>query len=185
MRAIGKNPFNLPDQDVYDIKPLEAMNGLLVPEESLCIVHNPCCGKARGILYDWYDWDDYSWVKGESNSGEIEEIDVFHRQISDLGRFKSRLDKQLLSAFLFVSWRKRWGHTFRMFQEHELIAEFPDLESAMAAYMPDGFIPQQYYRPAHCLKHLYFHSLTRRRTMLDLLRLLHRHMEQLSSANLP
>ena len=46
MRAIGKNPFNLPDQDVYDIKPLEAMNGLLVPEESLCIVHNPCWGTA-------------------------------------------------------------------------------------------------------------------------------------------
>ena len=157
------------------------MNDLLVPEESLCIVHKPCCVKTRGILYDGYDWCDYSWASGESNSGVKEEIDVFHRHLSDLGRFKSRLDKQLLSAYLFVSWRKRWGHTFRMFQEHELIAEFPDLESAMAAYMPDGFIPQQYYRSAYTLKQLCFRSMTRRRTILDLLRLLHHRVEQLSS----
>ena len=176
-----KRPFNLPEQDVYDIRPLESINELLVPETSLCIVHNPCWDKTKGVLYNGYDWLAYSCAKGTSNSGIKEEIDVLQSHIHDLGRYKSRLDKHLLSAFLFVSWRKHLEHTFRMFQQHELIAEFPDLESAMAAYMPDGFIPRQYYCPADTLKHLYFRSLERRRAMFSLLRLLHRRVEQLSA----
>lgn len=169
--------FDLPEQDVYDIKPLESMNDLLVPETSLCIFHNPCwshdgawaCSPSQA-----------SRVSGLSNSGGKEILFIQRGLKNDLGRYKSRLDKHLLSAYLFVSWRKRWGHTFRMFQQHELIAEFPDFESAMAAYMPDGFTPQKYYRFAHTVQQLHFCSIMRRRIILAMLRLLHQRVEQLS-----
>ena len=178
MKERIKNHYHLPEQDVYDIRPLESMNDLLVPEQSLCIVHNPYWIKRRRI----YNWDgDYSFARGVSNSGAKVEIEIYQSYLLDLGRYKCRLDKHLLSAFLFVSWRKHLGHTFRMFQQHELIAEFPDMESAMAAYMPDGFIPRLYYCPADTLKHLYFRSLKHRRAMFSLLRLLHQHVEQLSA----
>ena len=171
-----RNLFHLADGDIYDIKPLESMNDMLVPETSLCIVHKPCWGKEMCGMSGWNIFH----VRGISNSGTKTKLDIYQGNIHDLGRYKSRLDKVLLSAFLFVSWRKRWGHTFRLFQQHELIAEFPDLDSAMAAYMPDGFTPQKYYRFAHTVQQLHFCSLMRRRTMLSLLRLLYQRVEQLS-----
>ena len=178
MKERIKNHYHLPEQDVYDIKPLESMNDLLVPEHSLCIVHNPCGSKTRRI-YDWHG--DYSFVRGISNSGAKVELDIFPRCLPDLGRYKFKLDKHLLSAFLFVSWRKHLGHTFRMFQQHELIAEFPNLESAMAAYMPDGFTPQKHYRLKLDWKGLWFCILRYRNARLSLLRLLYRRVEQLSA----
>ena len=67
-----------------------------------------------------------------------------------------------------------------MFQQHELIAEFPDLDSAMAAYLPDGFTPQKQYHLAHTPSELWRRSRRRRDNLLYLLDLLHWHMEQLS-----
>jgi hypothetical protein len=67
-----------------------------------------------------------------------------------------------------------------MFQKHELIAEFPNLESAMDAYMPDGFTPQKLYRLAHTPSELWRRSLRRRDTMLYLLHLLYQRVDQLS-----
>ena len=172
-----QNFFNLPEQDIFDITPLESMNDLLVPETSLCIIHQPCWSH-NGV------WtcspSEASRVSGLSNSGRKEILFVQRGFKNDLGKRKSKLDKHLLSAFLFVSWRKRWGHTFRMFQQHELIAEFPDLVSAMKAYIPDGFTPHLYYRFAHTVQQLHFCSLMRRRTMFSLFRVFHRRVEQLS-----
>ena len=175
-----KLPFNLPEQDVFEIKPLESMNDLLVPETSLCIAHKPCWDETGGTILCGWDWTDKSYVKGISSSGEKGELVVFRGRINDLGRYESRLDEHLLSAYLFVSWRKRLGYTFRMFQQHEMIAEFPDLEAAVAAYMPDGFTPHLYYRFSHTVQQLHFCSMMRRRTMLSLLRLFYQRVEQLS-----
>ena len=177
-----QNLFNLPDGDVFEITPLRSMNDLLVPGTSLCIAHKPCWDETGGTILCGWDWTEKSYVKGISSSGEKEKLVVFRGHINDLGRYKGRLDEHLLSAFLFVSWRKRIGYTFRMFQRHERIAEFPDLESAMAAYMPDGFTPHLYYRFAHTVQQLHFCSLMRRRTMLSLFRVFHRRVEQLSAA---
>ncbi len=178
MKERIKNHYHLPEQDVYDIKPLESMNDLLVPEQSLCIVHNPYWIKRRRI----YNWDgDYSFARGVSNSGAKVEIEIYQSYLLDLGRYKCRLDKHLLSAFLFVSWRKHLGHTFRMFQQHELIAEFPDLESAMAAYMPDGFTPQTLHHLKLDWKGLWFCILRYRNARLALLRLLYQRVEQMSA----
>ena len=176
-----QNLFNLPDGDVFEITPLRSMNDLLVPGTSLCIAHKPCWDETGSTILCGWDWTEKSYVKGISSAGEKEKLVVFRGHINDLGRYKGRLDEHLLSAFLFVSWRKRIGYTFRMFQRHERIAEFPDLESAMAAYMPDGFTPQLYYRFAHTVQQLHFCSLMRRRTMFSLLRLLYQRVEQLSA----
>ena len=172
-----QNFYKLTDEDIYDIKPLESMNDLLVPETSLCIIHNPCWEETLSWLHDYMN---NFHARGVSNSGANERLEIYQGHIHDLGRYKCRLDEHLLSAFLFVSWRKRLGHTFRMFQQHELIAEFPDLESAMDAYIPDGFIPQKLYHLAHSPIELWRRSLRRRGIMLALIRLLNRCVEQLS-----
>lgn len=172
-----RNLFNLPDEDIYEITPLESMDELLIPETSLCVIHIPC--------WDENDvWacspSEASRVIGISKSGKKEMLYVQRGYNYDLGRFKSKLDKHLLSAYLFISWRKHLGHVFKMFHRHELIAEFPDFVSAIAAYMPDGFMPRYYYRFAHTIRELHYCSVMRRRALLDLLRLLHRRVEQLS-----
>ena len=169
--------YELTEDDIYDIKPLESMNDLLVPETSLCIVKSPCWDETICWRHDY--WTQFH-VRGISNLGAEVRLEVYQGHIHDLGRYKGRLDEVLLSAFLFVSWRKRWGHTFRMFQQHELIAEFPDLDSAMAAYMPDGFTPKKLYRLAHTPSELWRRSRRRRDIMLRLLWLLHQRVEQLS-----
>jgi hypothetical protein len=172
-----RNLFNLPDVDVFDITPLESMDDLLIPETSLCVFHKPIWDENGA-------WDcsisEASRIIGISNSGEKEILYVHKAYNHDLGRHKSKLDKHLLSAYLFVSWRKHWGHTFKMFQQHELIAEFPDFDSAIEAYLPDGFTPRHYYRFAHTIRELYYRSVRRRLTLLDLLRLLHQRVEKLS-----
>ena len=144
--------YELTEDDIYDIKPLESMNDLLVPETSLCIVKSTCWNETICWRHDY--WTQFH-VRGISNLGAEVRLEVYQGQIHDLGRYKGRLDERLLSAYLFVSWRKRWGYTFRMFQQHELIAEFPNLESAMAAYLPDGFTPQKRYHLTHTASELW------------------------------
>ena len=176
-RETMRGLYELTEKDIYDIKPLESMNDLLVPETSLCIVHNPCWGKEVCWMYDY--WNKFH-IRGFSNSGAKARVEIYKGHIHDLGRYKGRLDEVLLSAYLFVSWRKHFGHTFRMFQKHELIAEFPDLDSAMDAYMPDGFTPKKLYRLAHTPSELWRRSLRRRDAMLYLLWLLQRRVAKLS-----
>ena len=176
-REIMQRLYELTEDDIYDIKPLESMNDLLIPETSLCIVKSPCWDETICWRHDY--WTQFH-VRGISNLGAEVRLEVYQGQIHDLERYKGRLDEHLLSAFLFVSWRKHLGHTFRMFQKHEIIAEFPNLESALAAYLPDGFTPQKLYRLAHTPSELWRRSLRRRDTMLYLLHLLYQRVEQLS-----
>ena len=138
-----RNLFDLPDENVFEITPLESMDDLLIPKTQLCVFYEPIWNE-NGAWYGFPSMVDR--VIGISKSGEKEMLYVTRSIVGDLGWHKSQLDKRLLSAYLFISWRKRWGHTFKMFQQHELIAEFPDFDSAIAAYMPDGFTPRNYYR---------------------------------------
>ncbi len=43
----------LTEEDIYDIKPLDSMNDLLVTKTSLCIVHKSCWGKEVCWMYGW------------------------------------------------------------------------------------------------------------------------------------
>ena len=173
-----RNLLNLTDEDVYDITPLESMIDLLSPETSLCIVHNPCWNE-RGYSWIHDHWNEFH-IRGISNLGAEVRLEVYQGHIHDLGRYKSRLDKHLLSAFLFVSWRKRGGHTFKMVQQRELIAEFPDFDSAMAAYMPDGFTPCSVYRVAQSPSGLFRRYLRRRDLLFSLLFLLRQRQRHLA-----
>ena len=178
-----RNLLNLTDEDVYDITPLESMNDLLIPETSLCIVKSPCWDETICWMHD--HWNEFH-IRGISNLGAEVRLEVYQGHIHDLGRYKSRLDKHLLSAFLFVSWRKRGGHTFKMVQQREFIAEFPDFDSAMVAYMPEGFTPRNINRVAHSASGLFRRYLRRREllfTLLSLLRRRQRQLEQFSAGN--
>ena len=157
-----RNLFDLPDEEVFEITPLETMDDLLIPETSLCVIHTP--GWDEGGAGNC-SLSEASRVIGISKSGEREMLYLQRGYDYDLGRYKSKLDKNLLSAYLFISWRKRCGHTFKMFQQHELIEEFPDFDSAIAAYMPDGFTPRTYYRFAHTIRELHYRSVMRRRVL--------------------
>ncbi len=162
-----RNLFDLPDEEVFEITPLDSMDALLIPETSLCVFHKPIWDKnGAGNC----SLSEASRVIGISKFGEREMLYVQRGYNHDLGRHKSKLDKHLLSAYLFISWRKRWGHTFKMFQQHELIAEFPDFDSAIAAYMPDDFTRLHYYRFAHTIRELHYCSVMHRRAMLELLK---------------
>ncbi len=162
-----RNLFDLPDEEVFEITPLDSMDALLIPETSLCVFHKPIWDKnGAGNC----SLSEASRVIGISKFGEREMLYVQRGYNHDLGRHKSKLDKHLLSAYLFISWRKRWGHTFKMFQQHELIAEFPDFDSSIAAYMPDDFTPLHYYRFAHTIRELHYCSVMHRRALLELLK---------------
>ena len=176
--------YELTEDDIYDITPLESMGDLLNPATSLCIVHNPCWNE-RGYSWMRDHWNEFH-IRGISNLGAEVRLEVYQGHIHDLGRYKSRLDKHLLSAFLFVSWQKRGGHTFKMVQQRELIAEFPDFDSAMVAYMPEGFTPRNINRVAHSASGLFRRYLRRREllfTLLSLLRRRQRQLEQFSAGN--
>ena len=157
-----RNLFDLPDDEVYEITVLESMDDLLMPETSLCVFHKPIWDEG-GVGN--CSLSEASRVIGISQSGEREMLYVQRGYDHDLGRHKSKLDKHLLSAYLFISWRKRCGHTFKMFQQHGLIAEFPDFDSGIAAYMPDGFTPRTYYRFAHTIRELHYRSVMHRRAL--------------------
>ena len=157
-----RNLFDLPDDEVYEITVLESMDDLLMPETSLCVFHKPIWDEG-GVGN--CSLSEASRVIGISQSGEREMLYVQRGSDHDLGRHKSKLDKHLLSAYLFISWRKRCGHTFKMFQQHGLIAEFPDFDSGIAAYMPDGFTPRTYYRFAHTIRELHYRSVMHRRAL--------------------
>ena len=173
-----RNYFHLPDADVYDIKSLKSMSDLLIPETSLCIVHIPQSGRTNGTAAE-NGPSTADRVLGISDSGKEEMLLIRRNAVTDQGRSKRELDDTHLT-FLFIPWHRRRGHLFRMFRRHELLAEFPDFDAAMKAYMPDGFTPVQYYRFAHSIRGLYCCSAFRHDAIRDLLRVLHRHAAKLS-----
>ena len=86
-----------------------------------------------------------------------------------IGYIKSKLDQTLYSPFLFISWKQKGFHTFKLVKERQTLAEFPDFQSALETYFPDGFIPEKSYRRAHTVFSLMCKSLRRRALLAKLI----------------
>lgn len=135
-------------RELYDIHEVNSLAEFLLPGQSLCIIHNPkwrefkerenveaarvggTGGRVRLIT-----------VQGHNRQGLPDEVLLGICRPDDQGYYRQKLDKNLKSPFLFASW-KRGNHEFRLIQERQTTARFPDIEAALAAYLPDGFIPE-------------------------------------------
>ena len=123
-----------------DIREVNSLAEFLLPEHSLCIIHNP----------EWREFREREHidgrvrlvtVKGHNLQGEPDELLLGICDPEDQGYYRHKLDRNLKSPFLFAAW-KRGAHGFRLIQERQTTACFSDIESALAAYFPDGFIPE-------------------------------------------
>ena len=125
-------------RQIYDIRAVNSLAGFLLPGHSLCIIHSPewrefrerIDGRVRLIT-----------VRGHNNHDEPDELLLGICGPEDQGYYRHKLDQNLKSPFLFAAW-KRGAHGFRMIQERQTTACFPDFEAALATYLPDGFIPE-------------------------------------------
>ena len=115
-------------------KPVSSLAEFLHPRRSLCIVKAPYDGKIPEILR----------VEGADRNGNPVMLYAGESPENDQGYVKCQLDKYLHSPFLFISWKKRGCHIFRLIENGGVKAEFPALEPALAAYLPDGFTPEKY-----------------------------------------
>ena len=95
----------------------------------------------------------------------------------DQGRLKCELDRILHSSFLFISWKQKGYHIFKMIKERQTVAEFPNLETALETYFPDGFVPERSYRRAHTVFELMCKTMRRRALLRDLDTLLRNRMQ--------
>ena len=148
MAAFAEN-FDLDAfRELYDIHEVRLIADFLLPGHSLCIIHNPgwrefkeredvdaariggTGGRVRLIT-----------VQGHNHHGEPDELLLGICGPDDQGYYRNKLDKNLKSPFLFAAW-KRGAHGFRLIQGQQTTACFPDIEAALAAYLPDGFIPE-------------------------------------------
>lgn len=162
------NSRDLAEADIYAIEPVGSLREFVKPHESLCIVKMPCEGTIPEMTR----------VMGKDRSGNPVKIYLGNASENDLGHFKGQLDMRLFSPYLFVSWKQRGCHTFRIFERREVVAAFPDFESALAAYFPEGFIPEKSYRRNHTVFELMCRSFCRGRALKDLVTLLARRYEQ-------
>ena len=80
-------------------------------------------------------------VRGHNLHDEPDELLLGICGPDDQGYYRNKLDKNLKSPFLFASW-KHGDHEFRLIQGQQTTACFSDIESALATYLPDGFIPE-------------------------------------------
>ena len=127
-------------RQIYDIRAVNSLAEFLHPGHSLCIIHNPewrefrerehIDGRVRLIT-----------VRGHNHHDEPDELLLGICDPEDQGYYRHKLDQNLKSPFLFATW-KRGNHGFRLIRERQATACFPDFEAALAAYLPDGFIPE-------------------------------------------
>ena len=127
-------------RQIYDIRAVNSLAEFLLPGHSLCIINNPewrefrererIDGRVRLIT-----------VRGHNNHDEPDELLLGICGPEDQGYYRHKLDQNLKSPFLFAAW-KRGAHGFRLIQERQTTACFPDFEAALAAYLPDGFTPE-------------------------------------------
>lgn len=129
----------LAEEDIYEITQVSSLTEFLKPHCSLCIVKTPYEGSIIEMRR----------VMGRNRSGGQEKIYLESCSENDQGRLKCKLDRTLHSPFLFISWKAKGYHTFRLVENRKTAAEFPDFQSALAAYFPDGFIPGKCYRRNH------------------------------------
>ena len=159
----------LAERDIYEIKDVSSLVEFLKPENSLCIVKAPFEGTRPEMIR----------IEGIDRNGEP--MRVYLGSCSrDLGYYKSKLDKTLHSAYLFISWKQRGSHTFKLVKERQTLAEFSDFQAALESYFPDGFIPQKSYRRNRTVFELWCRSIKRHNLMVDLLTVLNR---KISTAN--
>jgi len=159
---------DLAERDIYAIEPVVSLREFLKPHSSLCIVKTPC----EGCI------PEMTRVMGRDRRGDPVKIYLANSSESDQGYIKCRLDKSLLSPYLYISWKQRGRHMFRLFEHRKMIAAFPDFESALAAYFPGGFIPEKSYRRNHTVFELMCRSFCRRRELRNIVTLLARRCEQ-------
>ena len=160
---------DLAEGDIYAIEPVESLREFLKPHSSLCIVKAPYDGTITELPR----------IMGKDRNGDPVKIYLGNASENDQGYIKCRLDKSLLSPYLYISWKQRGVHTFRLFQRRETVAEFPDFESALAAYFPEGFIPEKSYRRNHSVFELMCRSFCRRQELKKIVTLLARRCEQM------
>jgi len=130
----------------YDIREVKSLAKFLLPGHSLCIIRDP----------EWREFRERENVKtsktvtaggcvqlfrGHNLHDEPDELLLGICGPEDQGYYRHKLDQNLKSPFLFAAW-KSGAHGFRLIQERQTTACFPDFEAAIATYLPDGFIPE-------------------------------------------
>lgn len=166
---------DLAEADIYDIRPVSSLEEFLKPQASLCIVKAPFAG---GIV-------EMTRIMGKNRHGEPMRVYVDCTSKLDQGWLKCKLDKTLHSPFLFISWKQKGHHTFKMVKERQTVAEFPDFASALDAYFPEGFAPEKSYRRAHTVFELMCMAMRRRRLFAELVTILSRHVDRLRETERP
>ena len=140
MAAFTENYDFDPLRQIYDIREVKLLTEFLLPGHSLCIIHRP----------EWREFREREHidgrvrlvtVRGHNHHDEPDELLLGICGPEDQGYYRHKLDQNLQSPFLFAAW-KRGVHEFRLIQERLTTACFSDIESALAAYFPDGFIAE-------------------------------------------
>lgn len=129
-------------RELYDIREVNSLAEFLLPEHSLCIIHNPewrefrererIDGRVRLIT-----------VRGHNRQGLPDKVLLGICSPEDQGYYRQKLDQNLKSSFLFATW-KHETHGFRLIRDRQAITFFPTFDNALGAYFPDGFIPGCY-----------------------------------------
>ena len=158
----------LAERDIYEIKEVSSLAEFLKPENSLCIVKAPFEGTRPEMTR----------IEGKDKNGEPMRI-YLDNCSRNLGYLKSKLDRTLYSPFLFISWKQKGFHTFKLVKERQTLAEFPDFQSALEVYFPDGFIPEHSYRRNQTVFELWCRSIRRRNLLVDLVTVLGRNIAKM------
>lgn len=159
---------DLAEEDIYNIRQVSSLSEFLKPRASLCIVKTPCDGSIVEMTR----------IMGKKRCGEQMRVYAEHCSEKDQGWLKCKLDRTLRSPFLFISWKQKGYHVFKMVKERRTIAEFPDFQSALNAYFPEGFVPEKSYRRAHTVFELMCKVMRRRALLLDLDTILRGYMKK-------
>ena len=158
MRTYTVTSNDLAEADIYDIQPVSSLSEFLKPHSSLCIVKAPYEGSIVEMTR----------ITGRNRLDEPMRVYLDSCSESNQGRLKCELDRILHSSFLFISWKQKGYHVFKMIKAHRTVAEFPNLETALETYFPDGFVPEKSYRRAHTVFELMCMTMRRRALLQDL-----------------
>ena len=164
----------LADADIYVIREVSALSDFLKEHYSLCIVKTPFAGSIVEMTR----------VEGKNFSGEPVHIYSGCCSEKNLGYLKNQLDRRLQSDYLFISWKQKGYHTFKLVRGRQTLAEFPDFSSALAAYFPDGFVPEKSYSRAFSVFSLMCKAMRRRALLGNLVTLLERKRAGLAGESL-
>ncbi len=163
----------LAEEDIYAISPVSSLAEFLKPHRSLCIVGTPYQGSIPEMIR----------VTGKTRGGEAARVYIASSREDAQGYVKCRLDKTLKSPFLFAAWKKRGCHTFRLVEARRTLAEFSDLDAALAAYLPAGFVPEKSYWRKHTVFELMCMAAARRARFRDLVTVLARWLEKRAASS--